>query len=306
MLAAALLLSLLVCSLSFGQKTPDSLRIATYNLRNYLLMERLVEGDFRMDYPKPEVEKSVVRQTIVAAAPDLIALQEIGSEAMLLELRDDLAEEGLRYDGYCILEAEDETRRIGALWKGKLQVEPLSHIDMDYSFFGSRGKIARGLLELEVKDSSDLQFSVFIVHLKSKYTIDDRDQQSALQRTKEAEVARDRILERFPNPAESRFMVVGDFNDYRNSAPVRRFLSRGDKDISRIIEAQDERGLIWTHFYAKGGEYALIDYILCSPAIGDDAVLGSGILSNPDFYAGSDHRLVWVDIKTAQIVLSSE
>ena len=62
-----------------------SVRIATYNVRNYLTMDRLVEGRWGPEYPKPESEKEVVRETILAVRPDLIALQEIGARAHLLD-----------------------------------------------------------------------------------------------------------------------------------------------------------------------------------------------------------------------------
>jgi hypothetical protein len=53
-----LLLLLGIFSLNtFGQET---IRIASYNLKNYLIMDRLVEGQWRKDYPKPEAEKSII------------------------------------------------------------------------------------------------------------------------------------------------------------------------------------------------------------------------------------------------------
>ena len=64
---------------------------------NCLTMDRLVEGRWRPEYPKLESEKKVVRETILAVGPDMIALQEIGESAHLLELQHDLASEGIVY-----------------------------------------------------------------------------------------------------------------------------------------------------------------------------------------------------------------
>lgn len=259
-------------------------------------MDRLVDGGFRQNYPKPEAEKSVVRTSILTVAPDLIVLQEIGTQEELEELRDDLADEGLDYAHRYLLEAHDETRRIGALWKGSLTVVPVPHVDLAFNLFDEKQSVRRGMLELKVEAAGGRSFSVFALHLKSKYTSDDRDPQSTLRRVKEANEARERILELFPDPAKSPFFVFGDLNDHRNSSAVRRFLVRGDLQISRILDASDANGLIWTHYYMKGGEYSLIDYMLASPGVDEVFLTESHIASQGDYYAGSDHRLVWTDL----------
>lgn len=281
-----------VCTL---QAEPGRLRIATYNLQNYLEMDRIVKGRFRMDYPKRELEKSVVRETIREADADVLAIQEIGSLAHLLELRDDLAAEGLNYEGAYVLVADDSERRIGALWKAGWDVEAVPHTDLDFRYFSHREKIKRGLLELKIRPvDTDESIAVFVLHLKSRYTTDDRDPSAERRRTSEAQAARDRILELYPDPGVSKFVIVGDLNDQRNSSAVRRVLNRGNVQISEICDAKDRSGLIWTHYYQKGGEYSLIDYMLVSPALKRD-LLQSEILDRRDFFEGSDHRLVWSD-----------
>ena len=73
------------------------LRVATYNLNNYLIMDRIVDGRWRPAYPKPESEKTSIRQVIKRTYADILLLQEIGSLALLEELRDDLALEGIDF-----------------------------------------------------------------------------------------------------------------------------------------------------------------------------------------------------------------
>lgn len=291
---------LLVLAVAIGATqifaAPEPLRIATYNVRNYLTMDRQVDGKFRRDYPKPEAEKEIVRETILAASPDILALQEIGTRAELLELRDDLAQNGLNYDSAYLLEAGDEVRRIGALWKSHLSISTRSHTDLEFTLFQERRSVKRGMLELQVKQSDGSSLSVFILHLKSKYTSDKRDPQSSQRRTKEAQSARERILERFPDPKKSCFLVVGDLNDHRNSGPVRRFLVRGNLEITTILNAQDPAGLIWTHYYKKGGEYSLLDYMLASPGLVEAYDTQSAVVALKDYYKGSDHRLAWTDL----------
>ena len=271
------------------------LRVASYNLRNYLCMDRLVDGRFRRDYPKPEAEKRVVRETIRSVSPDLLAVQEIGSLALLEELRDDLAREGLFYEGLFVLEAEDDVRKVGALWKSELSVEPAEHASLGFTFFGRPKEVKRGMLELRVEDPS-APFSVFVLHLKSKYTDDERDHQSSVRRTREAQAARERILDLYPDPSQSRFMVVGDLNDGPNSSAVRRFLARGELTIAEPLDLRDSHGLEWTHYFVKDASYSRIDYMLFSPALLRASGPTGAIVSRPDYYEGSDHRLIWADL----------
>ncbi len=274
----------------------ETLRVASYNVRNYLCMDRLVEGAFRLDYPKPEKEKAVVRATIRSVEPDILALQEIGSLEFLLELRDDLAREGLRYDGYAIAEAADETRRLGALWKAERVIEAVTHADIAFTYFGQRLPMKRGLLELKLgRGGSQPSASIFVAHLKSRYTDDRRDTQSAKRRAREAQAARDRILELFPDPSNQRFLIVGDLNDGPDSGAVGRFIAKGRRPLTRMIELTDRSGLRWTHDYRKAGMYSQIDYILVSPGWPGMASLRGQIADRPDYYEGSDHRLIWVD-----------
>ena len=48
---------LLLVFLSLNVSGKESIRIASYNLRNYLITDRLVEGQWKVNYPKPEAEK---------------------------------------------------------------------------------------------------------------------------------------------------------------------------------------------------------------------------------------------------------
>ena len=283
-----------------------SIRVATYNLRNYLSMDRLVDGSYRPDYPKPESEKAILRATIREAAPDVLAVQEIGERAHLLELKRDLAAEGLEYDRLFILEAEDDTRRVGALWKDRARIQAVGHVDLTIQYLGERQGVKRGLLELRILDENDKRWaSVFTLHLKSKYTNDKRDYQSNKRRALEAQAARDRVLELYPDPSENRFLIVGDLNDGPNTSVLKRFYQKGRLAIAEPLECRDDYGLIWTHFYKKGGEYAQIDYILASVGWQEAKSFSTGIVTRDDYYKGSDHRLVWVDVSAPESVVQS-
>lgn len=285
----------LLASLSLGALKGDSLRIASYNVRNYLTMDRLAEGRWRKEYPKPESEKRVVRETILAVRPDALALQEIGTRGHLEELRRDLAREGLVYEGSAWMEAQDSERHVAALWVEGLEVRAIPHRDLRIKYMGQYDNVKRGMLELRISDGQG-EWSLFNLHLKSKYTDVKSDPMSTQRRTLEARAARDRIVKVYPDLERRRYLVVGDLNDSPASGALRALAKRGDRILSVPIEFQDSRGHRWTHFYKREDSYTRIDYMLRSPGWKALASITGTIDERPDYYEGSDHRLIWMEV----------
>lgn len=272
------------------------LRVATYNLGNYLIMDRYFEDQWRPDYPKPEREKAIVRQVIRQAKPDILALQELGPIEFLEELRADLKDEGLEYPYLVHLEGPDPVRHLALLSK----VPPagvVEHTDLDFKYFDGREGVKRGMLEAGFERSDGEVFKLFIVHLKSKYSENEEDPESQLRRTREAEACRDRIIERTFDLGVDRFLVAGDFNDHPDSGTMRRFDHRGDLNIGKLVPAADSRGEVWTYFYEKRGQYSLVDGFVASHEMLPLIEGGRGhIMDSPGALDGSDHRMVYLDI----------
>lgn len=281
--------------------TNDSIRIATYNVYNYFIMDRLVEGRWTFQYPKPEEEKEALRSAIREVQPDIIALQEMGDDPFLRELQNDLRNEGLFYPYRYVLEKEDEVRQLAFLSR----YEPLrikGHLDLDFAYRGDREKIKRGLLEVEFA-AQPTNFSLYIVHLKSKWTEFPDDPQGALRRTREAEAVRNAILSRH-DPGEVPFLILGDVNDLLNSAPLRRLLQRGSVSISEPLPAIDSNGFSWTHRWSRAALYSRIDYLLASPAMMPFYRQDSArIYDGPGWEVASDHRMVYADFSLSIVPL---
>ena len=126
-----------VC-LFLGQASwAEALRVATYNLRNYLITDRVTESGWRPNYPKPEVEKAAIRKAIIEVDPDVILLQELGPEAFVKELQADLALEGLDYTFAYVGEGNDPVRHLGVLSKRE-PLEVILHRDLDFKYFDER------------------------------------------------------------------------------------------------------------------------------------------------------------------------
>jgi endonuclease/exonuclease/phosphatase family metal-dependent hydrolase len=274
----------------------DSVRIATYNVRNYLVMDRHVGGTWRPSYPKPESEKTVIRKVIRSAAPDILVLQEIGTVDFLEELRADLASEGLDYPYAIHLEGADTERHLALLSKLPAK-EVVKHTDLEFNYLGRRETVKRGLLEASFEGVDGRTFTIFSVHLKSRWTTDKEDPESALRRTREAEVCRDRIIERTLDQGNGDFIIAGDFNDHPNTGTMRRFYRRGDLAIGSLLPAADSRGELWTYFYEKAATYQLVDGFVVSSELKSAVKAGEGKIVDIDgALSGSDHRMVYADL----------
>ena len=121
----------------------------------------------------------------------------------------------------------------------------------------------RGLLEIQFAPREQLPaFSLYVVHLKSKRTVREDDFEASIQREKEARVIRDRILEKRGEGESAAYVVVGDFNDLKNQAPIQRFLEIGERETGKLIPLQDADGYYWTYFWERAHLYSRVDYIV--------------------------------------------
>src|SRR5436190_20095185 len=101
------LCGLLFSPISVGPIAAETLTVASYNIENYGPADRMTEAGFRKDYPKPEAEKQALRRVIRALNADVLALQEMGGQPYLDELRRDLKAEGLDYPHAALATAVD-------------------------------------------------------------------------------------------------------------------------------------------------------------------------------------------------------
>ncbi|MFW6218345.1 MAG: endonuclease/exonuclease/phosphatase family protein [Verrucomicrobiota bacterium] len=286
---------LLAVSCSWGEAA-GSIRIATYNVQNYLITDRWFDGAWRPEYPKPESEKARVREAILEVRPDVLLLQEMGPPPFLEELRADLAEAGLDYAHAVHFRAVDEERHLAVLSMLPF-AEVVKHRDLDFKYLDRRALVKRGFLELRLEDPAGADFQLFTLHLKSRWTDDAADPESALRRTREAEACRNRLVERTFESGRDRFLVAGDFNDHPVSAPLRRFYERGELEIARRLPAVDGKGESWTYFYRKQLSYTTVDAFVVSDALRPAVREGrASVHGGADVLEGSDHRMVFVDL----------
>ncbi|MCZ6672924.1 MAG: endonuclease/exonuclease/phosphatase family protein [Verrucomicrobia bacterium] len=286
----------IVCLWLIGQSLAgEVVRIATYNVRNYLEVDRWSDGRYRKNFPKPEAEKEAARKVLVSVRPDVVVLQEMGVGPYLSELQADLKEEGLDLPYQYVAKGFDADRHVALLSRFE-PAEIFTHTDMEFKYFEEIIPVKRGMLEV-VFQTRGLKWKVFGLHLKSKWSDYDEDPISDNRRRSEALACRKKILD-LQKEDDLPFLVLGDFNDSKSSASVRLLQFRGKTEVAAAVECTDSRGERWTHYYDKEDEYRRVDYILKSPdfpasILGDKGHIHDGAES----LVASDHRLVWVDLE---------
>ncbi|PWU06608.1 MAG: hypothetical protein C5B43_01510 [Verrucomicrobia bacterium] len=291
-----IVLSLIFCFIGYGL-FGRTIRVATYNLDNYGIVDRWTGGEFLRNYPKPELEKGAIRRVIGEVKPDILVLQEIGGPSFLKELQDDLRSEGVNYPYSAIMNGADSVRQLAVLSKEPIK-EVMRFSELTYpGFKNEKTAVRRGLMEVCFK-SEEIEWSLFGVHLKSRLSNKDpEDDKSAKQRMGEATVIVQKILERHPDGQKDYYLIVGDFNDYPNSKVVKSFLKFRRKEISVMLSGIDSRGETWTHNREGYGVYSQIDYLLISPALYKKTeAKGATIFDAPFALKGSDHRMLYVDL----------
>jgi len=155
-------------------------------------------------------------------------------------------------------------------------------------------QVNRGLLEVDIV-TNGRPWALYVVHLKSR--LDSAgDPQSATQREGEARAIRDIVRQEQPIAQGALVAVVGDFNDARDAAPLKRFTELDGKPLLAISPDADSHGETWTSNYGRADEYDRSDYILFSPGLAALEKKPGGIEDIPESLIGSDHRLVWADL----------
>ena len=290
-----LLLLLLVIARPLFADTNDTFTIATYNVENWNEIER--HG--KPDEPKPHWERAAVVNVLTNFQPDVLAVEEMGSTNDLAELHNRLHAKGMDYPYREWLQAADADRHVALLSRFPITSRQ-PHTNETYSLDGHTLPVQRGFLDVQIQVSSNYTFRAIVVHLKSKRTTEEGDQ--AKMRLEEATLLRDYINNVLKQNSNANVVVMGDFNDTPDSAPIRALL--GDATLNLfVLPARDSTGSDATHFWKFRKEYSHIDYLMTSPGMSNEYVTGSARVADfPGWDKGSDHRAVFGRFQTHDII----
>lgn len=270
-------------------------RVATYNVENYL---DVPAGTRPVKSPEA---KAKIRESLRALKADVVALQEMGGTNALLELRASLAAEGLNYPHWEHVRGPDTNIFVAVLSQFPITARR-PHTNESYLLLGRRFQVSRGFLEVDLKVSDTYSFTLISAHLKSRRPVPEADE--AEMREQEALVLRGLIDTRLQANPNLNLVVLGDFNDVKDTKSTRAVIGRGKTALFDTRPAErngdnlpnpnpryEPRNITWTHYYGKEDSYQRIDYLLLSPGLAREWNADeTHILTLPNWGAGSDHR----------------
>jgi endonuclease/exonuclease/phosphatase family metal-dependent hydrolase len=274
------------------------IRVATYNVETYL--DQPTER--RTQVKSPEA-RAKIRETIRAASPDVIALEEMGDTNALLELRASLQADGQDFPFWGHLPGFDPDIHLAVL--SKLPITGWRpHTNEFFVLDGRRLQVKRGFAEFDVQAGTNLTITLIAAHLKSRLPTAGADESE--ERLQEAKSLRELIDARLKSDAAAKLIVLGDFNDGRDSASTKQIIGRGKTKLFDTRPAErngdspepvppyhDPRNVAWTYYFGKSDEYSRIDYILVSPALKSHWLARETFIpAIPNWGKGSDHRLI--------------
>jgi len=271
-------------------------RVATYNVENYL--DQPTES---RQFAKSEAAKAKIRESIRAINPDVLALEEMGSTSALLELRDSLKAEGCDLPFWEHVQGFDTNIHVAILSKLPF-VARHPHTNENFLLDGRRLQVSRGFAEVEISAATNFTFSVIAAHLKSRRPVAFADE--AEMRLQEARLLRGIVDARLKTNPEARIIVLGDFNDTKNTPSTKEVIGRGKSKLVDTRPAErngdnapnenpryEPRNICWTHYYGVEDSFSRIDYLLISPGMEKYWQPGQTYIPNiANWGVGSDHR----------------
>jgi endonuclease/exonuclease/phosphatase family metal-dependent hydrolase len=292
--ALILVLSALLAS-QFAARAAELFRVATYNLNNY------IDIATESRPAKSTEAKTKVRDAIHQLRADVIALQEMGSQAALAELRQSLEEVGVTYSHWEWVPGADTNIHVAVLSRFPI-IARRAHTNENFLLYGRRFRVSRGFAEVDIQVATNYVFTLMTAHLKSRRVSPQADESEL--REQEALLLREKIdalLKKNPN---ANLVVLGDFNDTKDSAALRAIRGRGSLALVDTRPAErngdnlpsanprfDPMNVTWTHYYGKEDTYSRIDYILLSPGMAREwNRLETYVLTMPNWGLASDHR----------------
>lgn len=270
--------------------TTEGLRFMTYNVENWLTMDRYVDGKTLKSAPKPAKEKKAIIAIIARHAPDVIGICEVGEASDLAEIQEKLKEAGLNLPHLHYTGGSDPTRHLGILSRFPI-TSTAKPAETEYQLDGKTFSINRGILDATV-DARGKSYRFIGAHLKSKRDSEQGDQEAI--RLHEARLLRRHLDGIFKTHPDARLVVYGDFNDTRATPPLKALAgSYNNPTYLTAIPAKDSHHDAWTHYWALHDIYSRIDFVMVSRALKPEVNFRAAkIIDDADWNDASDHRPV--------------
>ena len=116
------------------------------------------------------------------------------------------------------------------------------HTNEGFLLNGRHFRVSRGFAEVDVRVNAEYKFTLIAAHLKSRREVPQADE--ADLREQEAAILREIIDARLRSDPDLNLIVLGDFNDLKDSKPIRSIIGRGKDAMAgriRLSEVQCDR-----------------------------------------------------------------
>lgn len=268
--------------------------MASFNVENY------IDAPAGTRPIKSPAAQAKVRDSILAIHPDVLALEEMGSTNALFQLQSALQSAGCELPFWDEINGFDTNIHVAVLSRFPI-VARRPHTNENFLLNGRRFQVSRGFAEMDIQVSPKYKFTLIAAHLKSRLPSALADQEE--WRYEEAVALRRVIDARLDADPAQNLIVLGDFNDLKDSKSVRAIMGRGHSRLfdTRPAERNGDTAsnrpgsmqITWTHFYAKEDTYSRIDYILVNHAMEQTWLQNETyVLSSANWGVASDHRPV--------------
>ncbi|MDF1752515.1 MAG: endonuclease/exonuclease/phosphatase family protein [Verrucomicrobiales bacterium] len=293
---AFLLTAVVLSTLSPVIAGDEPVSVAFYNLKNYLAMDRRVDGELVLDAPKPDREIKHLIEGIWAIKPDILGVCEIGDPSYVKDLQDRLKKAGMDLPHTELLRSKSGFDRNLAIFSRFPIVASNSRDDYTYRIYDEKFPFQRGVLDTTIQVNKGYELRCVVLHLKSKREVPEADQSE--MRLNEAQLARAHLDKIFQNAPDTNLIVMGDFNDYRNEAPVKTLQGFfGGRGYLSSLTLSDQYGFRWTHHWSFADSYSRFDYALLSRGITGEVDRKKSYIHHwPNWDDASDHRPIVISV----------
>jgi endonuclease/exonuclease/phosphatase family metal-dependent hydrolase len=281
LLAAGLLLA------GCGKPEPEvkPFSVMSYNLHQYAWVDR--DGDGEPDDPKPAEECDAVLKLIVRNHPDILAVQEMGSEIAFTEFQQALKEVGAEYPYADLLRRGGEIE-INLAVLSRFPIVSAQHWTNEwYSIGPAKVPVSRGFQDVDIQVTPTYRLRLLNAHLKSK--VYHQLGQTEMRRN-EARLLNKTVRSILEDDPDMNLLVVGDMNDHYASAPLREVMGKRGGELVDL-RPTDDGGAAWTCFLESNDSYVRFDYLFASPGLMPELVREqTRAVRDPLIWTASDHR----------------
>ena len=258
--------------------------VMTFNLNQYALADR--DGNADTLEPKPPREAAAVIAAIRQAAPDILALQEMGDPAAWADFQARLRAAGLDYPHTEYLRQDPQDRNLALLSRFPIAACRF-HTNDTFTIGPGEFPVRRGFIEADIDVNPGYRLHLLVAHLKSKVF---HEYGQAEMRRNEARLLANHVRAVLKENPDANLLVVGDLNDNPDSDPVRSLLEYQDKPLLFDLRPEDADRDAWT--YREGADtHYRIDYLLASPGLLPEVDFDrTCVLADPGLAQASDHR----------------